>query len=81
MYYTLIPGSCASGAICDGVNEGHVQHVPVHPGIAEPCHVVKMSYNVWGCMHVHENFKFNFWKEIILCPCIQRHGLESELCT
>ena len=60
MYYTLIPGSCASGAICDGVNEGHVQHVPVHPRIAELYHVVKISYGVvCVCMKI---LHFNSWK-------------------
>ena len=45
-----VPGSCASGAICDGVNEGQLQHVPVHPGILEPYHVVKMRLQECVCV-------------------------------
>ena len=67
-----VPGSCASGAICDGVNEGQLQHVPVHPGILEPYHVVKMRLQecVCVCLSVCVCAKilyllFIYWKESI----------------
>ena len=84
-----VPGSCVSGAICDGVNEGQLQHVPVHPRTLEPYHVVKMRLQECVCLSVCfvcvcENFVFIIYfleRKHFLCYkvfCIQRHGLEID---
>ena len=72
-----IPGSCVSGAICDGVNGGQVQHVPVPPGIPEPYHVVKMNFS--DCVCVYENLFVG--KKSFYVLAYRDMVWKSELCT